>query len=202
MTAVLDSILSVDAVVVCLVVGLLVFAEDALFVGFLLPGETVAILGGVAASMGHVNVWLIGAVVVLAAIAGDTVGFEIGARFGPRLLNGRLMSRHVDRLDRARALLVQRGMVAVFLGRFVAFFRATMPGLAGLSGMPYARFAIANATGGFVWGIGVVLIGYLAGSSYEAVAGKVGRLTAIVVVAVAVAGLVGWHLRRRREPVA
>jgi membrane protein DedA with SNARE-associated domain len=59
-----------------------VFAEDALFVGFVIPGETAAVLGGFLASRGHVSVVTLGVVVVLAAILGDTVGYEIGRHIG------------------------------------------------------------------------------------------------------------------------
>ena len=74
-----------------------------------------------------------------------------------------------ERLDRARDFLARRGGTAVFLGRFVAFFRAVMPALAGTAGMRYPKFLAFNAAGGIVWGVGFVLLGYLAGNSYAAV---------------------------------
>jgi membrane-associated protein len=79
-TRILDELLNRNSGIVYLVVGLVVFAEDALFFGFVLPGETAAILGGVAASRGHVSVTLMCVIVVAAAIVGDTVGYEIGSR--------------------------------------------------------------------------------------------------------------------------
>src|SRR5258708_7544195 len=87
---ILDQILSAPAWAVYLVVGLLVFAEDALFVGFVLPGETAAVLGGVAASRGHVDVFAMCLIVVGAAIIGDSVGYAVGRHFGPRVLQVRL----------------------------------------------------------------------------------------------------------------
>jgi len=86
MSKILDQVLGLHGPVVYLIVGFLVFAEDALFVGFVLPGETAAILGGVAASRHNVSLTLMCAVVVLAAVVGDSVGYEIGARYGIRLL--------------------------------------------------------------------------------------------------------------------
>src|ERR1700712_3717111 len=103
------------------VVALVVFAEDALFIGFLLPGETAAILGGVAASRGNVSVTVVCVVVVLAAIVGDSVGYEIGARYGTRLLSLRVLRRRQDRIDAARETLARRGGPAVLVGRYVAF---------------------------------------------------------------------------------
>jgi membrane protein DedA with SNARE-associated domain len=75
-----------------------------------------------------------------------------------------------------------------------------MPALAGASRMPYGRFLLFNAAGGLVWGIGFVLLGYLAGNSYEAVAKAAGQDLAVIIAAVAVAALVAWRLREwRRE---
>jgi membrane protein DedA with SNARE-associated domain len=93
--------------------------------------------------------------------------------------------------------LARRGGSAVFFGRFVAFFRATMPALAGTAGMRYPKFLAFNAAGGVVWGVGVVLLGYLAGNSYSTIEKTFGRATALIAVAVIVIGLVGWRIRRR-----
>jgi membrane-associated protein len=163
------------------------------------PGETVAILGGVAASLGHVPLWAVLTVVIVAAIVGDSVGFEVGRRLGPWLMATRLLVRHADRLDDARALLARRGGSAVLLGRWVAFFRAVMPALAGSSDMRYRTFLTYNALGGILWGSVVVVGGYLAGASYQAVADALGTGSAVLVGVVAVAGVVVWRLRRRRS---
>lgn len=203
MSNVIAGILNINPVVAGALVGLLVFAEDALFVGFVIPGETAAVLGGVLASLGHVPLWLILPIVVLAAIVGDTVGYEVGKHFGPALLNMRILAKRRGRLDRAQDFLRRRGGVAVFLGRFVAFFRAVMPALAGTARMPYRRFVAFNAAGGIAWGTIYVLLGFFAGKSYEVVARTVGQDTAIVVGAVVVIGIITWQVvsrLRRRHP--
>ena len=199
MSSFLDSLLNLRGVIVYVIVGLLVFAEDALFVGFVLPGETAAILGGVAASRGHVSVILMCIVVVAAAIVGDSVGYEIGARYGTRLLSLRVLRRRAAQIDRARAILARRGGPAVFLGRFVAFLRAVMPFLAGSAHMRYRRFLAYNAAGGLVWGIGIVLLGYLAGNSYARIEKTFGRAAALTVAALVVIGLIVWRIRRHRH---
>jgi membrane-associated protein len=193
----LDSILHLPAIVVYVIVGLVVFAEDALFVGFVLPGETAAVLGGVAASRGNVSVAVMCVVVVVAAIIGDSVGYEIGARYGTRLLQLQVLQRRKTRIDAARDRLARKGGPAVFGGRFVAFFRAVMPFLAGSSHMRYRRFVAYNAIGGLVWGVGCVLLGYLAGDSYAAIEKIFGRVAAIVVGALVLIALVVWRIRRR-----
>ena len=199
MTGFVDGLLNVSPLAAYIAVFCLVFAEDALFVGFVIPGETAAVLGGVVASRGEVQLGTMMALVVGAAIIGDSVGYEVGKHLGARLMKTKALARHSGRLESAQDFLRRKGGSAVFLGRFTAFFRAVMPALAGTSRMPYGRFLTYNAAGGIVWGIGFVLLGFLAGNSYEAVAQAVGRDLAVVIGLVAVAALVGWHLRSRRR---
>lgn len=199
MSGFIDGVLNVSPLVAYIVVFCLVFAEDALFVGFVIPGETAAVLGGVVASRGQVHLWLMVVLVVLAAITGDSVGYEVGKHFGPRLLKLRIFNRHRAQLEKAQNFLRQRGGSAVFLGRFTAFFRAVMPALAGTSHMPYRRFLAYNAAGGIAWGIGFVLLGFLAGNSYEAVAKAAGRDIAVVIGVVVVLALIIWRIRAHRS---
>ena len=198
MTNLVDRILTLNATLVYVVVGLLVFAEDALFVGFVLPGETAAVLGGVVASQGRVQLWLMMIVVAATAVIGDSVGYEIGRHAGPRILDLRILDKRRARLDDAQDFLRRRGGSAVFLGRFVAFFRAVLPALAGVSRMPYRKFLAFNALGGLTWGVGFVLLGYLAGNSYKAVESYVGRGAGIAVSAVVVLAVVIWRVRAHR----
>lgn len=197
MTHLVDQLLGVPPAVAYVLIGLLVFAEAAVFVGFVLPGETAVILGGVLAASHRLSLTTLLVLVVVAAIVGDTVGYEVGKHAGPRLLASRPLRRHAARLDGARDTLRRRGGVAVLLGRFTAFLRAVMPALAGLSRMPYHRFLAWNAAGGFIWGVGVTLLGYFAGASYKKVEQALGRGSAILLALIAVAALIVWQRRRR-----
>jgi membrane-associated protein len=197
-TGLLDRLLSVHGPLLYVLVGAVVFVEDALFVGFVVPGETAAVLGGVAAGLGGASLPVMIATVVAAAIVGDSVGYEVGRQLGPRLVESRMLRGRRERLDRAREFLARRGGSAVFLGRFVAFFRAVMPALAGTAGMRYPKFLAYNAAGGIVWGVGFVLLGYLAGNSYAAVEATVGRDAAIGAAILVVVALVVWRVRRHR----
>ncbi|WP_248963317.1 DedA family protein [Sphaerisporangium perillae] len=199
MSSVIDHILTAPAWLVCLLVGLLVFAEDALFVGFVVPGETAAIVGGIDASRGHVSLALIIAVVVAAAIIGDSVGYEIGHHVGARILHGRFLAGRGRQVSAAQELLARRGGPAVFWARFVAFLRAVMPALAGTAQMPYRRFLAFNAAGGLVWGTGCVLAGYLAGNSYRAVEHIIGRIAALAILAVILLAAAAYRSRSRRS---
>jgi membrane-associated protein len=102
------------------------------------------------------------------------------------------------RAARAQEFLARRGGAAVFLGRFVAFFRAVMPFLAGTARMRYLTFLGFNAVGGIAWGATVVLLGYAAGASYAQVEKTFGPIAALVAIAVLIIVLVVWRIRKHR----
>ena len=199
MQSVLDAIRSVPAVAAYAVIAALVFGEAAVFVGFVLPGETAVLLGGFLADQGHLEIVLLTLVVVLSAVIGDTVGYEVGKHAGPRVLELGPLRKHRERIDGAQAALRRRGGLAVFLGRWTAFLRAVMPGLAGLSGLRYRSFLLWNALGGLAWGVTFCLVGYLAGASYQQVAASIGKGSAGVLVVVVVSGLFLMHRARSRR---
>jgi membrane-associated protein len=199
---VLDAIQSVPPALAYAIIALLVFGEAAFFLGFVVPGETAVLLGGFLASQGHLDIITLIVIVVISAILGDTVGYEVGRHVGPRALQLGVFQKHQAQLHKAQDSLRRRGGPAVLLGRWTAFFRAVMPGLAGLSRMRYRTFLFWNALGGIAWGITYSLVGYFAGASYENVASSIGTGTAVVIAVLVIAGLVVWRVRRRRREQA
>jgi membrane-associated protein len=179
-------------------VGFLVFAEAALLVGFFIPGETAVVVGGVLAGLHQVNLETMMAVVVVCAIVGDSVGFEVGKRSGPWLLERRPLKGRAG-VRRTMAMLERYGGPAVFLGRFVAFARAIIPGLAGMSGLRYRVFLFYNALGGLVWGVGYTLLGFIVGISFAHILSTIGLWSIAVVGAIVVAAVVTGVVVKRRE---
>ena len=184
-----------------LLVGALCFGEAAVFLGFVIPGETAVVLGGVLASQHHVSLPGIIAVVIVCAIVGDTVGYEVGRHFGPSLMR-RGPLKDSKGVEKATAYLEQKGGPAVFLGRWTALFRAVMPGAAGLSRLRYRTFLFYNALGGIAWGLTFTLAGYFAGKSYERVVSIAGKASTGILVAVVlgISGFLVWRrVRERRQ---
>ncbi len=180
-------------------VGLLVFGEAALFIGFVIPGETSVLIAGVVASQGHVNIGLLCLLVVVAAITGDSVGYAIGHRYGEQMLKMPVIRNRRAAIDRALEGLRRRGPIYVFVGRFTAFLRAVMPGLAGMSKMHYRRFFLANALGGIIWGVSFTLLGYFAGNALSKIE-KYASWLAISLLLIMVVFFVTFHfVRKRRE---
>lgn len=184
MSKVVDAVLGLSGLPAYGLVGLLAAGEAAAFVGLFLPGEAALLLGGVLASQGRVSLPVMLAVAVVAAIIGDSIGYEIGRRGGPALKRSRL-GRVVgaERWTRGEAFLERRGGPAVFFGRWVGVFRALVPSLAGMGRMPYRRFLLWNALGGTLWASTVVLVGYFAGSQYKRVEQLFGRASLLVAAA-------------------
>jgi len=180
-------------------VGLLVFAEAAVMLGFVFPGETAAILGGVLASTGGATIGAMLAVVVLCAIAGDSVGYLVGQRYGRSLLKLGPLRKRERGIDRALDELAKRGAIAVFIARFSAFLRAVVPGLAGMSRMRYRTFLAANAVGGICWGITYTLLGYFVGQKVEAATGVVSYVVLGIIIVVIAVLVVRRHRRNAEE---
>ncbi|MEU6969704.1 VTT domain-containing protein [Kitasatospora aureofaciens] len=199
MHTITDWLRGLSGPVVYAAVGGMVFAEDALFFSFFIPGETAAVLGGFLAHQGEVSLGWMVLVVVCAAILGDSAGYEIGRHLGPPVLRTRPLRRHAKQVGTVRDLIRRRGPAAVFIGRFIAFVRPLVPSLAGVSRMPYGRFLFYNAMGGIAWGVGFTLLGYFAGAAYTRVEGTVGRVTTIVIAVIVAVALLAWFLRHHRS---
>jgi membrane-associated protein len=189
------------AAVYAVVIGF-VFVECGLLVGFLLPGDTLLVAAGVVAGQpSHgVNIGWLASGVFVAAVAGEILGYVIGARAGLPLLrrqNGRVLNPR--NLARAEQFTVRYGMFAVIAARWVPWVRTFAPVLAGATRMPWPRFMVANVVGALCWAPTLVLVGYSAASA--PVLRHVSLLAAAVVTAAAVTvGAVRyWRLFRHRE---
>jgi membrane-associated protein len=185
--------------IVYVVVGLLVFFEVAIVIGFCIPGEIATIIGGVIASQHHANVVLMIVIVVAAATLGNMVGYDVGRMLGPWLFSHLPLAGHAG-VGRAQTLVARRGGPAVVVGRFVVVVRALLPGLVGMSGMSRRQFAVFSATGAILWGVLWVLVGFALGLSYTKVTHTIGRLTFVVVALLVIAWVVvalrrGHHRR-------
>jgi membrane protein DedA with SNARE-associated domain len=180
------------------IAGALCFGEAAVLLGMVLPGETALLVAGVFAAHGKLNLAVMIVVAVVAAIAGDSVGFEFGKKFGPPLRGSRLggwVGEH--RWAMVDGFLHRHGGKAVLLGRLTALFRALVPSMAGMSGMRYRTFLTWNAIGGLIWAPGCVLLGYAFSKSLDTV-GKYLTWAPFALIALVVAGYLVLHLRRRR----
>jgi membrane-associated protein len=191
---------SLTAAAVYAVVCGLVFVECGLFVGFLLPGDTVLFAAGlIAAQAGSgVSMPLLAGATAVSAIAGEAVGYGIGRRAGRPLIERRA-GRFVNRTNLARAeqFYARYGALALVAARFIPWVRTLAPLLAGAARMPLAAFWAANIVGGLIWGAGLIALGYFAAEvpilRHLSVA-----VAAIFVTWSVVEAVLRWRVARRR----
>ena len=145
--------------------ALLVFAESGLLIGIFLPGDSLLFVAGLLAAGGFLAFGPLALIVVVAAILGDSVGYWFGANIGDNLFK-RKDSRFFKQayVTRTQDFFATYGGRAIILARFVPIVRTIAPVLAGVGSMRYRRFLSYNALGGFLWGAGVVSLGFFLGS--------------------------------------
>lgn len=141
----------------------IVFAESGLFFGFFLPGDSLLFTAGsVAARFPELlNVWILMALLIVAAVTGDSVGYWSGEKFGRKLFtNEQSFWRNPKRLDAAAVFYEKHGGKAIVLARFIPAVRTFVPIAAGMARMSYRKFLMWNILGGIGWVVSMTLGGY------------------------------------------
>ncbi|WP_236788845.1 DedA family protein [Amycolatopsis sp. GM8] len=181
--------------------GLLVFLECTIGLGFLAPGESGLL---VAATTAHTvpRFLILWGVVTVCATLGDTIGYGIGRRWGPRLRETKLIQQHgVDAWDRATGILHRRGAWAVFFARFLPVIRTLTPAAAGTSGLAFRKFLPASFAGALSWSALHISIGVALGEAAKKLESAMST-GGFIVLAVLAAAAVFFFLRRRKKRAA
>lgn len=142
----------------------IVFVETGLLFP-LLPGESLLVTGGLLASAGNPDIWVLAPAVAVVAILGDQTGYFIGRRIGPALFkkeDSRFFKKHY--VTDSHAFFEKYGPAAIILARFVPFARTFVPAIAGVSYMRYPVYLAFDIVGGILWGAGMTLTGYWLGT--------------------------------------
>ena len=178
---------------------LIVFAESGLFFGFFLPGDSLLFTAGLFAAQGILNLPLILVGCFVAAVAGDQVGYVFGQRVGPALFrrpDSRLFKQ--EYVTRAQAFFERHGPKTIVLARFVPIVRTFAPILAGVGSMRYRTFVSYNLIGGFLWAVGVTLLGYVLGELIPDIDAYLLPIIAVIIAISLMPVFFEWW-RRRRE---
>ena len=143
----------------------IVFLESGLLIGFFFPGDSLLFTAGFLASQGFFDIRILIAGCFAAAVAGDTIGYLIGAKLGPKIFKkDNSILFHKKHLERAQRFYDKHGGKTIILARFIPVIRAFAPVVAGAGKMDYKKFLTFNLVGGVLWAIGVTLAGYYLGS--------------------------------------
>lgn len=144
----------------------IIFAESGLLIGFFLPGDSLLFTAGflVHQNILHFNIHLLTAILFLAAVLGDSVGYSFGRRAGHRLFNRKdSVVFHQENLRRAEEFYERHGAKTIIIARFVPVVRTFAPIVAGISKMHYRTFLTFNLIGALLWAVGLTYLGYFAG---------------------------------------
>lgn len=193
-----------------LLVGVFAFAETGAFVGLVVPGETVMLLGGAVAGQGAIDIYLLIAIAWFSAWLGDTTSFFVGRRLGRGFVmrHGPRVGITHERFERVEDYFSRHGGKTIFIGRWISLVRALAPFIAGSSEMRYRAFLPYSVLGTGLWASAHILIGYFFSRSVETAAKYAGRgafLLATTIVVVVVGVVAVRHLKveaNRRAIVA
>jgi len=183
----------------------IVFVETGLLVGFFLPGDSLLITAGLVAATGSLNIWWLNVLLVAAAILGDSVGYAIGWRAGPRLFTRpKSLLFNPRHIDRTRAFYARHGAKTIVIARFVPIVRTFAPVVAGVGQMEYRRFLFYNVAGGVGWVTSMTWAGYLLGRTVPNINEQI-HVVVIIVILLSLIPIVVELVRerrRRRGPVS
>jgi membrane-associated protein len=139
-----------------------IFLETGVVVTPFLPGDSLLFAAGTFCALGSLNVWLLAALLMVAAILGDTVNYSIGRYLGDRAYGMKILKK--EYLDRTHAFFEKHGGKTIFLARFVPIVRTFAPFVAGVGKMSYGYFLMYNVVGGVVWVVLFTFSGYFFGN--------------------------------------
>ncbi|CAB4627427.1 unannotated protein [freshwater metagenome] len=197
----IDTVQSVSPLLRNLLAGLAIMCETSLFIGLIIPGDTVVLV----ASTGVVDIldffFLLGAV-LLGSLLGETLGFFLGRLFGPRIRQSKLGQRLGEKnWQLADRFVERRGGVAVAISRFLPVLHSLVPVVAGMTTMRYRVFISWTVAACAVWASAYVSVGYLARSAYEQIAGQL-KWGGLAFVAIILIFMIIVHFGKQRLEIA
>jgi len=161
----------------------IVFIETGLLVGFFLPGDSLLITAGLVAATGALSIWWINLLLIVAAVTGDSVGYAIGWRAGPRLFTRpKSLLFNPRHIERTRAFYARHGAKTIVIARFVPIVRTFAPVVAGIGQMEYRRFLFYNVAGGVGWVTSMTWAGYLLGQAVPNISDHIHIVVGIVIL--------------------
>ena len=197
----IETVQSVDPVLRNLLAGFAIMCETSLFIGLIIPGDTVVLV----ASTGVVDIldffFLLGAV-LLGSLLGETIGFFLGRFFGPRIRSSKLGQRLGEKnWELADRFVERRGGIAVAISRFLPVLHSLVPVVAGMTSMRYRVFISWTVAACAVWATAYVSVGYLARSAYEQIAGQL-KWGGLAFVAIILIFMIIVHFGKQKLEIA
>ena len=183
----------------------IIFSETGLLVGFFLPGDSLLVTAGLFCTSANgeeplLNIVTVNLAVMAAAIVGDTVGYWIGAKSGPRLFSREqslLFSK--KHLLRTKEFYDRHGGKTIIMARFMPFLRTFAPIVAGIGRMNYKRFVSFNIIGGIAWTLSMTLLGFTLGKVYPPITKQIDKVIIVIIAVSLIPAAIGWLNNRKKD---
>ena len=143
---------------------LIIFVETGLVVMPLLPGDSLLFAAGAIAATGAMDPVLLSVLLIIAAVMGDSLNYQIGHYIGPRVFNMKLRFINHDHLLKTQSFFEKHGGKTIIFARFMPIIRTFAPFIAGVGSMKYSRFLMFNVVGGVAWVLSFIWLGYFFGN--------------------------------------
>ncbi|MFA5490937.1 MAG: VTT domain-containing protein [Candidimonas sp.] len=147
-----------------LVLFLIIFGETGLVVLPFLPGDSLLFIAGAFGATGALDPVLLGGLLIVAAILGNTVNYSVGRYIGPKVFSRDYRFLDREALVKTHAFYEKHGGKTIVLSRFLPIFRTFAPFVAGVAAMNFARFQLFNVSGALLWVVGLMTAGYFFGN--------------------------------------
>jgi membrane-associated protein len=179
----------------------IIFAETGLLVGFFLPGDSLLVTAGLFSAQPQfgLNVWLLGTILTIAAIVGNSVGYAIGRASGPRLFtrDDSLLFKK-KHLYRAQEFYAKHGGKTLVIARFMPIVRTFVPVVAGLAQMPLGAYTAYNVLGAVLWIWSMLLTGHFLGRVVPGIDEHIEPMILIVIALSLLPAVISWYRERRK----
>jgi membrane-associated protein len=187
------------------VIAMIIFIESAVFP--ILPGDSLLVVAGIYAAKGDINLALLSAILIPAAVLGNGVAYFLGKKAGPALFSrpdSRLFKPSYAR--KAHEFYDRYGGSAIVIARFVPIVRTFVPVIAGIGEMPYTKFLAFNVIGGVAWILSMGLGGYFLGGFATAhgfpLEKHIEKVIVVVVFLSMLPAIISYLRERNRIPAA
>ena len=181
----------------------IIFAETGLLIGFFLPGDSLLVTAGLLASQPerfNLNVYLLGTLLSVASIVGNSVGYYVGKLTGPRLFNREnSLLFNKKHLFKAHEFYERHGGKTIILARFMPIVRTFVPVVAGMAQMEYRRYTLYNVVGGLAWIWSMLFIGYFLGRYIPGIDERIELVIIVVIFLSILPAIIGWLRARSRS---
>jgi membrane-associated protein len=179
----------------------IIFVETGFFFGFFLPGDSLLVTTGLLISTGlDMDIYLLGLMLNVAAVAGDALNYWVGRVTGPKIFvrdeSFFFKKKHVVR---AHEFYEKYGAKTIFLARFMPIIRTFAPLVAGVAMMDYRTFALYNILGGTAWIWSMLFTGYFLGRYVPGIDRYIEVVIIVVIFLSVLPGFIGWWRERRRQ---